>query len=254
MNTASSTRKDLQTRLGVTADGNFGPDSLAALHRLINAPDASEWPPAASSAQETATPTIDGFPSEAVKLILEEEGVDQPGKWPGGGSGITLGYGCDIGADPASLEFWRNILSDSQIDRLAQARGITGRAAAQIASRFADIKVSRADSLDVFLKTSLPREIAITRKAYPGIDTLPPQVLGGMTSIVYNRGPALDGDRRREMKAIAGIIAGSGDQNDKLRGIADQIVSMKRLWVGQGLEGLLRRRDREAALVKSAIV
>jgi hypothetical protein len=33
--------------------------------------------------------------------------------------------------------------------------------------------------------------------------------------------------------------------------IAGQIVAMKRLWVGKGLDGLLTRRDEEARIVKS---
>ena len=85
-------------------------------------------------------------------MILEAEGIDQPGKWPEGESGITLGYGCDIGADPKSLEYWRGILTDDQINRLAAAKGKTGNAAAAIARQFSDIKVSKADALAVFMK------------------------------------------------------------------------------------------------------
>lgn len=230
---------------------HIGTKTRIALDKLASLRADDDW--VSAPAAPSPEPDSNGFPAEAIALILDSEGLDQPSKWPGGGSGITLGFGCDIGADPQSLEFWRGILTDDQIDHLAQAKGLTGRAAAQIATRFTGITVSRADAMKVFLKTSLPREIAITRKAYPGIDTLPPQVLGAMTSIVYNRGPDFSGDRRREMQAISGIIAGDGDQNAKLRGIASQIVSMKRLWEGQGLDGLLRRRDAEAALVRSAI-
>jgi hypothetical protein len=78
------------------------------------------------------------IPQKAIDLILEAEGIDQPGRWPGGGSGITLGYGCDIGADPKSLDFWTGILSDDEIALLRTARGITGRGAAQIQTRFHD--------------------------------------------------------------------------------------------------------------------
>lgn len=197
------------------------------------------------------------FPQKAVDLILESEGIDQPGKWPGGGSGITLGYGCDIGADPASLEFWRGILSNDQMALLATAKGITGRAAAQIQTRFAGIRIGKESAMKVFMCTSLPREITITTKAYPGIEKMPPEVMGAMTSIVYNRGAAMSGDRRREMAAIRDTItafaAGKIKQNAALVQIAKQIRSMKRLWVGQGLDGLLKRRDAEARLVESAI-
>jgi GH24 family phage-related lysozyme (muramidase) len=49
------------------------------------------------------------------------------------------------------------------------------------------------------------------------------------------------------MLAIRDLVA-RGD----LAGIAAQIRSMKRLWEGKGLDGLLRRRDDEAALVAGA--
>lgn len=219
---------------------------------------------AAGTPPQATEPVSGDFPQEAVNLMLEEEGVDQPGKWPGGGSGITLGFGCDIGADPASLEFWTPFLTPEEINRLKTARGITGRAAKQIETRFSDIRVTRADSLKVFIEKSLPREIAKTRQTFKGIDHLPSEVLGAMTSIVYNRGTDLDrdkseGDRRLEMRNIADLIEGYAnapegtDAKSTLEAIANQIQRMKRLWEGKGLDGLLTRRDREAKLVRNAI-
>lgn len=197
------------------------------------------------------------FPQSAVDLILDGEGIDQPAKWPGGGSGITLGYGCDIGADPKSLEFWRGFLSNEQMSLLETAKGITGRAAAQIKTRFAGIRIGKDAALKVFMNASLPREIEATKKAFPGIENLPPEVLGGMTSVVYNRGTDMKGDRRREMLCIREIIAayslGNLKKDEAIRQIAAQIRSMKRLWVGQGLNGLLKRREAEAALVERAL-
>lgn len=201
------------------------------------------------------------IPKEAIVLILESEGIDQPGNWPGGGSGITIGYGCDIGADPASLDFWVPYLTISQIARLAEAKGKTGRAAAQIQTRFADIRVTEAQALAVFLEQSLPREIAITLKAFPGVELMPPAVLGAMVSLVYNRGTDKIGDRRREMRIIGEILAEfqtfdsasrAACQSEYIRKIALQIRKMKRLWEGKGLDGLLVRRDAEADMVLSA--
>src|SRR5687768_10466086 len=60
-----------------------------------------------------------GIPQEAIDLILKAEGVDQPYKWPGGMSGITLGYGVDIGADPDSLDYWRDELHAREIEHLS---------------------------------------------------------------------------------------------------------------------------------------
>lgn len=199
--------------------------------------------------------------TKAIDLILESEGIDQPEKWPGGGSGITLGYGCDIGADPKSLEYWRGVLSDGDLATLAQARGITGRAAAQIRTRFANIHVTEAQARTVFTQHTLPTEIALTLRTFPGVEKLPNDVLGALTSLVFNRGGDLTGDRRREMQAIHDAIVNSRteageDDSTRMRNlqhfIAEQLRGMKRLWVGQGLDGLLRRRDAEAALAEAA--
>ena len=242
----------VQTFVGVESDGDPGQKTWKAIYAKLTGKTSIGTEPAPAP----DIPKIEGFPQEAVLMILEAEGIDQPAKWPGGESGISLGYGCDIGADPKSLEYWRGILSDEQINRLAAAKGKTGSAAAAIASRFSDIKVSKTDALRVFMTHTLPIEIALTCKTYPGIDLLPPTVLGAMTSIVYNRGADLSGDRRSEMREIKDVITqfantppGRRDVKATLEKIADLIQHMKRLW-GNNQRGLLIRRDAEAKLVR----
>src|SRR5205823_2371973 len=242
----------VQTFVGVEPDGSPGQITWKAIYGKLT---GKTW----VGAEPDPAPDIagiEGFPQAAVSMILEAEGIDQPAKFPGGESGISLGYGCDIGADPKSLEYWRGILTDDQINRLAAAKGKTGRAAADIARQFSDIKVSKADALTVFTKHTLPLEIALTRKTYPGIDLLPPTVLGAMTSIVYNRGPGLDGDRRSEMREIKNVITQfpntppeRRDVKATLDKIADLIQRMKRLW-DNTQRGLLIRRDAEAKLIR----
>ena len=140
----------VQTFVGVKPDGSPGPITWKAIYAKLTGKAWVDPEPAPAP----DIPGIEGFPQEAVSMILEAEGIDQPAKFPGGESGITLGYGCDIGADPKSLEYWRGILTDDQINRLAAAKGKTGRAAADIARQFSDIKVSKADALAVFMKSS----------------------------------------------------------------------------------------------------
>ena len=198
----------------------------------------------------------------ALDLILSAEGIDQPWEWPGGGSGITLGYGCDIGADPASLAYWEPHLSKPAIELLAQAKGKTGRAAAQIATRFRAIQIHRQAARAVFFQSTLPREIALTLAAFPGIEHMPAPVQGALVSLVYNRGTDLKGPRRHEMRIIHEILADfqtlaapqrAQVQDEYIRKIALQIRKMKRLWLHQGIDGLLLRRDAEADLALSAI-
>jgi GH24 family phage-related lysozyme (muramidase) len=187
---------------------------------------------------------------KALALILEAEGLDQPGKWPGGGSGITLGIGYDIGfVTPQQFETdWSPHLSAEQIERLKTAIGITGGSARQRAPQFADIKVARPQAVDVFKNRTLPLHSKRTEQAFPGVDQLPADAQGALVSLVFNRGPGMEGDRRKEMRAVRDAVA-----RKDLQEIADQIRAMKRLWEGQGLNGLLKRRDDEADLVESAI-
>jgi GH24 family phage-related lysozyme (muramidase) len=75
---------------------------------------------------------------------------------------------------------------------------------------------------------------------------------GALISLVYNRGTSMfdkpGEDRRKEMRAIRDAVA-VGD----LQEIANQLRSMERLWEGKGLDGLIKRREDEAALVESSI-
>jgi len=187
---------------------------------------------------------------KALRLILEAEGLDQPAQWPGGGSGITLGIGYDLGFVTVQQfeQDWGPILSADQMERLKTVIGLTGGAAEMRAPQFSDIKVTRAQGEEVFKKRTLPLHSGRTEQAFPGVDQLPPDAQGALVSLVFNRGPGMDGDRRREMRAVRDAVA-----RKDLREIAGQIRAMKRLWEGQGLDGLLRRRDAEADLVESAI-
>lgn len=187
---------------------------------------------------------------KAKKLILSHEGLNQPSKWPGGASGITIGIGYDLGYEGGEefKEDWSPYLTAEEIEKLSTAIGVKEKNAKSIANQFSDIIIKRADAEKVFTEKSLPKYEEQTRDAFPGFDDLPLDAQGALVSLVFNRGPSIVGDRRREMRAIKKMVP-----EKDLQGIGDQIRSMKRLWEGQGLDGLLRRRDEEADLVESCI-
>ncbi len=187
---------------------------------------------------------------KARDLIFEFEGVDQPSQFPGGASGITIGYGYDLGQEPAD-DFhadWTQYLAAADLALLNGVLGLQGAAAQAKASSLKSIHIKESDSQAVFLERSVPKYQAQTEQAFPGVDALPADAQGALFSLVYNRGTSMTGDSRSEMRAIRDAVP-DGD----LQEIADQLRAMKRLWVGKGLDGLLKRRDAEADLVESSI-
>lgn len=194
------------------------------------------------------------FSQKALRLILEYEGLNQFAVWPGGASGITIGYGYDLGyvTREQFQTHWGAELRDSAARRLGEVVGLRGPQARDRAQSVSDIRIPRSMARKVFRLHSLPGAILQTARAFPGVDALPRDAQGALVSLVYNRGPAMSDqpgqDRRREMRAIRDAVS-RGD----LIEIAAQLRSMKRLWEGRGLDGLIRRREAEARLVESCI-
>jgi GH24 family phage-related lysozyme (muramidase) len=194
------------------------------------------------------------FSPKALRLITEFEGINQPGQWPGHKSGITLGYGYDLGyvtVDEFEAD-WEGCFAPVELERLKQAVGRIGSAAAALAPTLADIRCNSADATHVLLARSIPAGAERARRTFPGFDALPLDAQGALVSLVLNRGSSMtDGpgtDDRREMRAIRDLVPQAN-----LAGIATELRSMQRLWIGKKLDGLLARREAEAALVESCI-
>ena len=163
--------------------------------------------------------------------------------WPGGASGITWGIGYDGGHQTAAViaDDWSDHVA---VERLARTAGITGRQAAAILAQYRDIPTSYEHASRVFEDRSLVEYERRTRRAFGGetFDALRPGACGALVSLVYNRGAAMSGDSRREMRAIRDLVPAQD-----YAGIAYQIRSMKRLWIGTVNEnGLSARREAEA--------
>jgi hypothetical protein len=176
--------------------------------------------------------------------------------WPGEQSGVTIGVGYDVGY-VNKTEFsndWKDLPKET-FDRLYRVVGVKGYQAKELARRLKDIIIPWDMSVKVFMNKTVKKFYDLTQATFPNFDKLPEDAKGGLVSLVFNRGAALEGDRRREMKAIRDIMAKTQNFDEKtLFLIADQIRKMKRIWIGGSIEkGMSRRRDAEAKIIEKAL-
>ncbi len=134
-----------------------------------------------------------------------------------------------------------------ELEKLVVIAGLKRGSAKAAVGGVKHIKIGLPLAEAVFYRGTLPRYAASPLKAYPGADELHADAQAGLLSLVFNRGAKMSGVARREMAAIRPLVK---DQDNA--GIAAQIRSMKRLWEGKGLDGLLKRRDDEADLISQS--
>lgn len=201
-------------------------------------------------------PTM-GISDAAFKLITDAEGIDQPYLFPGGDSGISVGYGDDLGYQTlAQFETkWKDQLSEADFNLLKSAIGLKGMEAARAAHNYREVHITSTQAMAVFKNFTIPEYEKLTEGAFPGVKNLCPNAYGAMVSLVYNRGAGTAGSSRMEMAKIKSILAEAHSPipAETYKAIAAQFRSMKRLWLGRNLDGLLTRRENEAKLVESCI-
>lgn len=176
--------------------------------------------------------------------------------WPGEQSGVTIGVGYDLGYVNKTefSEDWKDLPKEI-FDRLYKVVGIKGYNAKNLIIGLRDISIPWELSLQVFNNKTVTKFYNLTQKTFPNFDNLPEDAKGGLVSLVFNRGSALEGDRRREMKLIRdGMKLVSVYDQKSLTFIANQIRNMKRIWAGGSIEkGMNRRRDSEAKLIEQSL-
>ncbi len=124
---------------------------------------------------------------EAFKFILSEESYRRKPYVPEGStsSGVTVGYGYDIGQQqaPTVKMYFSGIYTKDEIDKLVTAVGLTGKNATLRAAELAAIEISEADALK--LATRMKQRYAesvIT--IYPEAVKLHPHCQGALLSLV----------------------------------------------------------------------
>lgn len=191
---------------------------------------------------------------KSADLILKAEGYQKSPYVPKGSSasGVTIGYGYDLGQQTISK--MKLMLSDyftsSQIARLEKAIGLTGSDALAIIPSLSDITISKEDAVSLAMKMK-SKYAQMVVDTYPEVLATHPHCQGAMLSLVINRGTSFNKpnvESRVEMKNIHDDFV-SGNLSD----IPNQLRSMKRLWVGKGLDGLITRREDEAKLFEEGL-
>lgn len=170
--------------------------------------------------------------------------------WAGGDSGCTIGLGYDLGYVTEKQFFadWKG-LNLNFLNALKRFCGIKGEVVkTMLRGEVLNVIIPYNIAYEVFVKKSIPKYYAMTKKIYPQLDELNEDTRGALVSMVYNRGAKLDGESRKEMKAIVDLVA-----KKDYEGIAEQIEKSKRLWEGKGLDGLVIRRESEADLVRDSM-
>lgn len=199
---------------------------------------------------------------DAVKLIVLFEVTSaqlydlryQKPVWPGGDSGVTIGVGYDLGyVKPEWFdEDWGGRLDRTTLQRLRPSCGKRGETARLVYRQYADLKVPWVLASPQFREKLLPLYTGLAVSKLPqSVQSLHPDCLGALVSLVYNRGASFrsDKDRFREMKRIYNHL-----EDGELDQIPQSFLDMRRLWRGKPrMEGLVKRRELEAALFRQGL-
>jgi hypothetical protein len=235
-------------------DGEYGPGTQAAVV------DACTFlkRPGPPVADDALIDTLHAFPDSSRELtaagatFLGREEISSPMEyrrrhkcpaWPSTTSGITIGIGYDLRfASETSLNAdWGDVLPEATLARLAQVIGVVG--SADRLALVAGIEIPLPATMTVFLQHMVPQHAARTRIAYPSLDRLAAHQRTALVSLVFNRGSAVEGPRRREMKVIQKLLAAG-----RLAEVPAQFEAMTRLWDPAKERGPIERRRREATL------
>lgn len=208
-------------------DGKAGRLTRRALAQAVDADDVATLLP--------------GFTGD-LEWVHQQEGHAGHPYWPGGGSGVTIDPGLDLGhAGKATIDAALPLygFTDDQERDLRAVVGIKGRRAKALAKALEWIKISRDDASRILphIAAKYWREIV---GRFPPLATAPGPVQTALLSLGFNRGewnaglaPLAEPLRAGDWKTVARII-GSMQQNHRLAGIRS-------------------RRRLEAALVDTAL-
>lgn len=182
---------------------------------------------------------------ESFDYVLQTERYMAHPYVPGGNtdSGVTIGYGYDLGHQSAwqARHDLRDLLDEQELQALLQVVGLQGEPAEAAVTEVTQVELGPSEAMEL-AKRMKARYAQRVVDIYPQAVELHPNCQGALLSLVINRGASLSSrDSRREMREIQADLASHRPER-----VPDRLRSMKRLWEGKGLTGLLLRRDKEA--------
>ena len=171
-------------------------------------------------------------------------------EWPQGDSGITIGFGYDLGYyKPAEVaNDWQKLISAQDFEALRPAIGRTRDAAEDLLSSVKQIVIPIEAAESVYRMVTVPKYGRLTRDCFPGSALLHPHCFGALFSLVYNRGSAMKGDKRQEMREIRDAIMSNDPET-----VPGLLLKMRRHWTS-AQSGLWTRRVAEADLFARGLI
>jgi GH24 family phage-related lysozyme (muramidase) len=182
--------------------------------------------------------------------------------WPKGSSGITIGFGYDLGyvtSDEYQRD-WATLIAGLSAGQRSALQACVGFHSGKDSE--AKLKALLQTVLDItvpwemaeveFKAQTLPKFALLTQNALPNTDRLSGDCFGTLVSLTFNRGasyskpvnPANPKDRFFEMREIKKAM-----QSQEFARIPGLLKDMIRVWEGTSIaQGMKRRRNDEAAL------
>lgn len=159
-------------------------------------------------------------------------------------SGVTIGIGCDLSFYNPSMIMteWGSVLPLDMVKDLQKVAGLKKKAAVNALPLVKNVYIPIEAALQVFYNKTIFKFAKQALSIYPDLPKLHPVEISVIISLVYNRGTALEGHRRKEMKQLVTDI-----KNDNDKDMAATILAMCRLW--PNVAGLVKRRKAEAGLI-----
>lgn len=236
--------EEFQKMMGLTPDGIVGKNTLSKLFPDTTKPNIMLTP---------SQRTIDDLIQEETGGRKYYEKYLSELSYPEGDSGITGGVGYDFGYNTIEdvKNDWGDKLKKEDLDKILEIVGIKSERAKLALSKVKGVFIPYDIALEVFYKKTLPAEAEKTKNTFPGVEELNPDTQGVLISLVYNRGTGLKDkpgkNNRLEMRNIVNLV-----KTKNYEGIALQLESMTRLWIGKGLNGLVLRYRKDANIVRSS--